>query len=432
MQIRTNGTSRAARVATGLVATLALVFVAGGAMAEAIARQVSGTVEVLSDEAASWSPLAVGATLAPNDRIRTGADGRVEIETEAGTLRVYEDSMLRLPPATEEADRVDLDRGYSLFDVLRRSGRTFEVHTPTVVVSVKGTRFGVDTSEFIGQVAVYRGIVGVRAADASEDVETLVRKGFMATGGPGRAVELDVVPWDDPWARWQDVGDDVARSGDSSADRAEATLDRDWLHSVLNADVLRRAAERRPEVAERILEIQRELVAEALSAVDPEALVEPVEGVLEALPAAPLLPLGDVDPALELMETLRTQAEDLTHEDMLRNALDPQQAEAVQQRLQMEALMERLTSVEQLTGGAPLPTGDSALSSEALEGLASQVLVDVVEARDQVLTEFENAAAGGTTSWTPTELIQEMEQALIDQGYDAGSASTIVNQLTGL
>ena len=123
---------------------------------------MSGTVEIGQGEPPDWRALRAGEPIAANDRVRTGADGRVEIATAAGTLRVHENSMLRLPSSTAAADRVDLERGHSLFDVLRRGGRRFEVHTPTVVVSVKGTRFGVDARGGVGEVAVYHGVVGVR------------------------------------------------------------------------------------------------------------------------------------------------------------------------------------------------------------------------------------------------------------------------------
>ena len=69
------------------------------AWADAVLTQISGAVEVGRGEPAAWSPAKMGDVVASNDRVRTGADGRVEIKMDAGTLRIHENSMLRLPAA---------------------------------------------------------------------------------------------------------------------------------------------------------------------------------------------------------------------------------------------------------------------------------------------------------------------------------------------
>jgi len=240
-----------------IVANLvSLLVFANLAFAAGELTMVSGQVEVGRGEPAKWAIAKPGDSLAANDRVRTGPDGRVEIKMDAGVLRVHENSMLRLPPAVSEADHVELERGRSLFDVLRRRGRRFEVHTPTVVVSVKGTRFGVDAGDDIGEVTVYRGTVGVRQFGAGETMETLVREGFLATGGVGVPVELDVSTASDPWQDWQrfDRAKDHDRRSSTrmrDVERAKATL-----HRATDADVIIKAAERRPEIAERLKKIQ--------------------------------------------------------------------------------------------------------------------------------------------------------------------------------
>ena len=208
-----------------------LFLIANMAMAEAVVTRTSGKVEIEIGETGDWKAAKSGDTIASNQRVRTGSDGRIEIKMDAGTMRVHENSMLRLPEAVNDADQVELQEGRSLFDVLRRSGRRFEVHTPTVVVSVKGTRFGVDAGIDIGEVTVYRGTVGVREMGAAAAMETLVREGFLATGGMGVPVELDVSAATDPWQAWQDSAamridrdEPIQRMNDM--DRAKATLHR--------------------------------------------------------------------------------------------------------------------------------------------------------------------------------------------------------------
>ncbi|MCR9095322.1 MAG: FecR family protein [bacterium] len=430
MQKRSNVTKHASRTGTIVLVLLALVLSGGTAMADAVARQVSGAVEIGSGEPPMWRALSEGDTLAPNERIRTGADGRVEIVMDAGTLRVHENSMLRLPPPTSAADRVDLERGNSLFDVLRRGGRRFEVHTPTVVVSVKGTRFGVDASDGIGQVAVYHGVVGVREVGADAAIETLVREGFLATGGIGRMIELDVAPGGDPWVSWQDFRREVDERPAAPAARSDVDRARGLMHRATNEDVIRRAAERKPEVAERLRRLQQERANGARAkGLDAGAAGD---GSMKPVPAAPMLPeAGDRGD-----ERKRKMMREMLPGDTMQDAMRDKQRDAVQQRLQNEAIMEAMmratdpSTGDPLLGGLPLVNGDTAMTPEAVQALQGQVLLDVLQARDTVWGDFFDAT-GGTTPWTPGEFRDAMEQALIDRGYDGGAASAIVNQLDG-
>jgi hypothetical protein len=161
----------------------------------------TGSVEIGRGEPPTWKRADEGDALAAGDRIRTGDDGRAEIALEGSTVRLYPNSLLRLPETSEPGTTaVEMDRGGSLFDVLHR-GETFEVHTPEVVVSVKGTRFGVGVeADESAAVAVYRGVVGVRpgAGDASE---TLVHEGFAAFGHGSFELTWHGTS-DDPWESW--------------------------------------------------------------------------------------------------------------------------------------------------------------------------------------------------------------------------------------
>jgi hypothetical protein len=115
--------------------------------------------------------------------------------------------MLRLPePAASDTTSVEMDRGTSLFDVLHRGKSSFEVRTPEVVVSVKGTRFGVGVDgDDAASVAVYRGVVGVRGDAGPNLSETLVHAGFAAHGG-SKGLQLSWHGGDDPWESWGQGG----------------------------------------------------------------------------------------------------------------------------------------------------------------------------------------------------------------------------------
>jgi hypothetical protein len=406
-------------------ASLAVAFLmAGPALAEAVLSQVSGDVEIGRGEPAKWSRAQSGDVVAASDRVRTGADGRVEITMDAGTLRVHENSMLRLPPAVPDADRVDLEAGRSLFDVLRRGDRRFEVHTPTVVVSVKGTRFGVDAGTEIGEVTVYRGTVGVRQAGASDMMETLVREGFLATGGGGMAIELDVSTTPDPWQAWQhfdrvQVEDHKTPTRLGEMERAKATL-----HRATTADVIVQAAERRPEVAKRLEALQRKQRNEAGGEAGQDGKSGKWSG---PLPAAPD-PGSDRTVEMEreiLKERLSSETGDLGAEEMQREALEVDQvfdAERVEQELDLE----RKLNLLDLSGGG---SGTIELDYKALYELSPEALVIV----SSTLVELNSELNAGTyTPTSPSDLATELESALIDEGFTDLDATKAVRTLLGM
>jgi hypothetical protein len=190
-------------------AALVAVALAGGALAATppAIESLRGAVEVGAGEPMRWRAARAGEALTAGDSVRTGADGRAEIRLRTGLVRLYENSLLSLPadsPARAASERVRMERGSSLFDVLRRSDADrFEVETPEVAVMVKGTRFSIALLRRGASVAVWRGSVSVRALAAALDRELLVRPGFAAIGGAGSPFELVLNPADDPWDGWQ-------------------------------------------------------------------------------------------------------------------------------------------------------------------------------------------------------------------------------------
>ncbi len=228
------------------------------ASAESRVSQVAGQVELGRGAPPAWRALAAGESLEAGDAVRTGRDGRAEILLDGASLRLYGDSLLRLPgtAAAGGAEAVELERGSSLFDVRPGRRAPFEVHSPEVIVSVKGTRFGVDLSGAAAEVAVYRGSVGVQSPAATDQHEVLVREGFSAAGSRGAGFELFLHLAADPWNRWTEGGASAlparrARVFLNPGDRALAAA-RDAAFASSRPEAIRRTVERRPELAARI------------------------------------------------------------------------------------------------------------------------------------------------------------------------------------
>ena len=173
--------------------------VAAAAAADPTLVVVHGQVEIGSGTPPVWRAAASGDALAPGDAVRTGAGARAELALgDARIVRVYEQSVLRVGTSvtlTGAVRSVELDQGQSIFDVMKKAvADEFDVITPEIVVSVKGTRFLVAAIEGQDYTSVFRGVVEL----AGSGFETVaVRPGL--TGAEG---ELFLTPFADPWEAW--------------------------------------------------------------------------------------------------------------------------------------------------------------------------------------------------------------------------------------
>jgi hypothetical protein len=216
-----------------------------------------GAVEIGRGEPPAWQAAHVGDLLGAGDSVRTGRGGRAEVILGTGVARLFENSLLRLPPDAmrpEGAAAVGLDRGGSLFDVqTRRPSDPFEVRTPEVVASVKGTRFGVMLADTSAVVSVYTGLVGVRVPGAERASEVFVREGFSAAGGQGRPFDLSLLSGGDAWGGWEKSARaprlpnpparQASRQSSPEVDAARAAALR-----ATAPEVLSEALERHPEI----------------------------------------------------------------------------------------------------------------------------------------------------------------------------------------
>jgi len=218
---------------------------------------ISGEVSIGRGEPPVWSPPRSGDALAAGDQIRTGREGRVELVWQGATIRLFGDSLLRLP---EERRGVALDQGDGLFDVLKRVGKSFEVETPDVVVSVKGTRFAVELEGETASVAVYRGSVGVRTSETLQH-EVIVREGFRALGASDGPAELFLLRESDPWTTWGPgaVPPRSARAAalDAPARVAAVREAKQVARRMYQREALDQAAKQDPEVAKGVARMER-------------------------------------------------------------------------------------------------------------------------------------------------------------------------------
>ncbi len=244
---------------------------------------VSGNVELATGVPPVFRPAQPGDPVVPGDVIRTGADGRAELMLGRSTVRLYPNSLLRVPDTETTAGgprAVELDRGRSLFDVIKRPDDPFEVRTPEVVVSVKGTRFSVAVGEAAAAVAVYRGLVGVSGLGGGDTFETMVREGFVAAGRD--SFELSLHGIEDPWQGWSAgrLRELPAIENLRLPDSARASVLEARTAAIRSARpaAVAAAAERHPEVAAK-LESVRKLEAKAENG---NTLDESVEAFTEA------------------------------------------------------------------------------------------------------------------------------------------------------
>jgi len=394
---------------------------AGSAIAGTTLGAIVGEVEIGSGDPTIWRQARTGEELAPGDRVRTGSDGRAEVRLSAGALRIHENSMLRLPDSSTADDRVELEEGYSLFNVLRRMGSHFEVHTPTVVVSVKGTLFGVDVGEAVSEVAVYHGLVGVRDPAADEPIETLVRAGFMAVGGGGLPFEIDVSPGGEPWLDWSDPA--PRRSGHSEHGRPSDAVDRirDQALRRTDTDVIREALKRRPELADRLQRLD-----DRDDGRNDAAVVKRVRKTVDALPAALDPSESDVDPSSPRDRTGSRRERDRRRGDQIEERVGAFGDRTVDGERPIESI--DLEGLEMDPSGPSASTGAMRLSLEDLEGMELDAVVSLIRSLRQARDDLMPGAEGNVNA---QNFWDETEANLILNGMDASAAENLVRQLQG-
>ncbi len=128
----------------------------------------SGPVEVRPLGGDVWRAATLRTVLHSGDMVRTGVGGAAEVALVQGVFRMAENTVIILPlpraavPAAAGSAtgiRLLLYRGRALFHILKdRLEGSFDVITPSVIVGVKGTTFGIEEGATAG-VVVFDGSV---------------------------------------------------------------------------------------------------------------------------------------------------------------------------------------------------------------------------------------------------------------------------------
>lgn len=241
-------------------------------LAEVRIAALEGPVDVGSGAPPVWSAASVGQILVGGERVRTGQGGRAELALDSGrSARIYENSVLRLP-AESAAPGAHLARGHSIFDVTPgMSPNGFEVRTPEVVVSVKGTRFMVAAPEDGDHgTSVFRGAVEMGAVRGGGDAVRVV-PGLMALMQEGR-IQLRETPFDDPWDSFGAIAPSLARPDGVGAAQQELTrrvvVESGRLETALRAAGVERIAVAPPAAA---ADAAAAVTADAVPSMDPAA-----------------------------------------------------------------------------------------------------------------------------------------------------------------
>ncbi len=161
----------------------------------ATAVAVTGKVLVQHDGAGAFTPLNAGESIKSADTIRTGADGKVELQWADGTrLQIQPDSNLVVRKSNyimaKKADISQFRLHYgtifvSLAKALSPQSK-FEIETPTAVASVRDAIFMMKVKNGRTQAWVREGALKLSSGEGSEGSkahETLLRPGRMATSG---------------------------------------------------------------------------------------------------------------------------------------------------------------------------------------------------------------------------------------------------------
>jgi len=152
---------------------------------EWVAVQVEGSVEFKRGGPA-WSPLRRGDTVIPGYEIRTGPNAKVLLSRGPETITVEPESTLEfLPPGNGSVTRIFQKLGGAIFNIKKRNRKHFEVLTPHLVATVKGTEFSIKIDANGGTLNVINGSVGVTNKKSGKSVDVSAGQFAMVSGNSG-------------------------------------------------------------------------------------------------------------------------------------------------------------------------------------------------------------------------------------------------------
>ncbi|MDW8371789.1 MAG: FecR family protein, partial [Geminicoccaceae bacterium] len=148
----------------------------------------AGTVRARPLEAQAWHPLAT-RHLTPGVEIEVGADGRLVLESGGDRLVAEANSRLVVHSAFERPHVIGQTQGTVRYEIARRGLRRFQVETPLLAITVKGTAFAVALEGAAARVAVDEGAVRVEPVGGTAGVELAAGHALRLDAGGDLAVE---------------------------------------------------------------------------------------------------------------------------------------------------------------------------------------------------------------------------------------------------
>jgi hypothetical protein len=157
---------------------------------EARVEALSGSVDSRGPGDLTWQPLRRHDKIVEGTAIRTAADSDAVLLTDRGhRLEIKPNTHLTLTALQDANTETHLDAGRVLSKVKHlKPEERFAVQTPTAVCAVRGTEFETSAGQHGTLIAVYRGIVGIKALGGSEG-EMALRAGQMTSVHNG-AIDL--------------------------------------------------------------------------------------------------------------------------------------------------------------------------------------------------------------------------------------------------
>lgn len=140
----------------------------------------------------AWQRLSAGTVLGPDTELSVGADSRALLARGENGITVTANSRMALPPAPAGSafTRILQSLGTVLFRVEKRPGRHFQVETPYLVATVKGTTFSVSVSDVAASVSVDEGAVEVSESDGDQTVEVTPGQTASVAAEPGSGIQV--------------------------------------------------------------------------------------------------------------------------------------------------------------------------------------------------------------------------------------------------
>lgn len=159
------------RVSAGMMGAVILFFVASGASADtARIISVTGSAQRQQKDAAQWSPLRAGDTLADGSVLKTLPRSRARITLADGSsILLYPNSHMTVSDSSARSPLLKMASGKLKAWISHAKKRSkFEVKTPVAVCSVRGTEFTVVVDgSGATDIEVAQGLLGVRKIDGT-------------------------------------------------------------------------------------------------------------------------------------------------------------------------------------------------------------------------------------------------------------------------